>query len=96
MAPVLLMLCLWLGLVVLAHSQSLHHCLHEDSHQPNHECVVGLVGGGGAVALSAGMDVLWVAPGFVVQPVRCGASIRGAVDVQLPASRGPPSFSLPR
>ena len=96
MAPAVLMLCLWLGLVVLANSPSLHHCLHEDSHQPNHECVIKLIDGSGAVALSAGADVLGVVPGFVFQPVRCGDSDPGAVDVQLPASRGPPAFSLLR
>lgn len=95
-APVALMLCLWLGLVVLANSQTLHHCLHEDSSQPNHECVVGLVGAGGAVALSAGADVLCVVPGFVFQPVRCGDSCHIEADVQLPAGRGPPSGSLLR
>jgi hypothetical protein len=38
----LLMLGLWLGLAGLGSSDHLHHWVHSDSHQTNHECLVTL------------------------------------------------------
>jgi hypothetical protein len=43
---VALMLGLYLALQVLAHSDFLHHCAHEDSHAPEHQCVIKLVADG--------------------------------------------------
>ena len=84
---------LLLALQALAASPHLHHLLHEDSHQPDHQCAVKL--------LSDGMVDLEPGLVFLVQPraESAPASVRetiilSAPDHQFPPGRAPP-VSLP-
>jgi hypothetical protein len=48
-----LMLALYVALQSLAASEALHHCLHEDSHAPEHQCVIKHVADGQLLAATA-------------------------------------------
>jgi hypothetical protein len=87
-----LMLGLWLGLIGLASSERLHHFLHSDSHQSNHECLVTFFSKGQLVGgLSSG--ILLVAVFTCLGSARVAEDGPGSLtDVRLAPSRAPPRF----
>lgn len=92
----LLMLGLWLGLIGLASSESLHRFFHSDSQQLTHECLVTFFSKShllAAFAPSATLLVVFVCFGLsrllegVLPPM---------TDLRLAPGRGPPVGSLLR
>lgn len=90
-----LMLCLWLGLVVLATSERLHHALHEDAGELHHQCpVVTLakvqlleVPAMVVVADTAFLGFLPELPEFI--------QFASQSDLRLTPGRGPPAVVVP-
>jgi hypothetical protein len=90
----ILMLGLWLGVVGLASSERLHHFLHSDSHQSNHECLVTFVSKGyllGAFVTALAPLAVFVCFGLSRLAGECLPSID---DLRLSPSRAPPVGSL--
>ena len=89
-----LMLGLWLGLLGLASSERLHHLLHSDSHQANHECLVTFFSKG--YLLGAFTPAVAPLAIFVCFGLRrlAGDSLPFLADVRLSPSRAPPVGSL--
>jgi len=90
---VALMLGLYVALQSAATSEALHHCIHEDSHAPDHQCAVKLLADG-MVDLEPGL-VFLVQPRVDYAPVTvCETILLSAPDHQFPPGRAPP-VSLP-
>lgn len=85
------MLGLYLTLQLLASSAALHHCVHEDSHEPDHQCIIKLV--------ADGQLLVGRLPPFELQPVlvcsplseRPGVVIIVCAERLLPPGRAPPA-----
>jgi hypothetical protein len=91
-----LMLGLWLGLLGLASSERLHHLLHSDSHQANHECLITLISKGHLLGVSipiAALSAVFVCIGSGPSAEKILLSI---ADIRLAPSRAPPVGSLLR
>lgn len=95
-AVTLLMLGLWLGLIGLSVSERLHHALHADASQADHDCLV--VGFAKSLFLHAPVQVVVAAP---VLPAICFSSseiilLLQRIDLRLAPGRAPPArFVLP-
>jgi len=91
-----LMLGLWLGLVGLASSERLHHFLHSDSHQSNHECLVTFFSKSYLLGASApAIALLAVFVCFGLSHFAEGG-LPSLTDVRLAPGRAPPVGSLLR
>jgi hypothetical protein len=80
---------LFLGLS--AASVSLHHLLHNDAGNPNHQCAVTLLAHG-KIHLAVGMTAPVRASEYVAESVVPPVSVVVAVDYQLLPGRAPPFF----
>ena len=90
----LLMLGLWLGLIGLSSSESLHRFFHSDSQQANHECLITFFSKSYLLAAFAPMAAL-LAVFVCVGLLRLAEDGRPPVaDLRLAPSRGPPVASL--
>lgn len=85
-----LMLGLWLGLLGLASSERLHHLLHSDSHQANHECLITLISKGHLLGTFIPIAALWAI--FVCFGFRHSGEevLLSIADIRLAPSRAPP------
>lgn len=87
---VALMLGLYLTLHLLAASDALHHCVHEDSHAADHQCVIKLVADG--QLLVAPVPQLELQPNLVFSaPSERPLVIVVGAERLLPPGRAPPA-----
>jgi len=86
---VALMLGLYLTLQLLATSDALHHCVHEDSHAADHQCVIKLVADGQLLAAPVPQLELQPRLVFYAPPERPFVIVIGAERL-LPPGRAPP------
>lgn len=88
------MLGLWLALLGLSASERLHHLLHADAAQPDHDCLVVGFSKGSAfevpVTASLMVPTSWVSFLFIPEP----ASFSQRLDLRLLPGRAPPSFRV--
>jgi hypothetical protein len=80
---------LFLALQALAASPYLHHALHHDSHQADHQCVVKLLSDG-QVNVEPGVESVRPAEVSFVAPLAPDLLSIPAPEHQLPPGRAPP------
>ena len=85
------MLGLFLSVLGLASSTTLHGTFHPNASDPDHHCVVTLLTSG-QVEVSAGMAAVIVPAVFLVSCVFREPSFQAEVSFNLPLSRGPPAL----
>ncbi|MBI5387216.1 MAG: hypothetical protein HZA90_21320 [Verrucomicrobia bacterium] len=95
LAAVALMLALWFTTVLLSASPRLHELLHHDSHSPNHECVVTLLGKGHFLSSPAGVGLVVAEPVWTATPLAAESQVFPSADYRVAPSRAPPFFVLP-
>ena len=88
-ASMLTLLFVWLQ--VLASSPALHHAIHSDSHQPDHQCVIKLLSQG-QVDVAEGMTGVTVQAQTVIAPPVPPLPIQVAIEFRLLPGRAPPSL----
>lgn len=81
---------LFLALQLLAVCPHLHHELHPNSQQPDHQCAVKLLSEGQVDVASGFVAVMVPAPSFAA-PLAAPTVILSGADHQLPPGRAPPS-----
>ena len=79
---------LFLMLQALSVSPHLHHLLHEDSHQPDHQCSIKLLSDGQMDVESSGGFQTPQPDSFVAQS--SGVTLAPQVEFSNPPGRGPP------
>lgn len=84
-----LMLALYAALQTFAASETLHHCVHEDSHAPDHECVIKLVADGQVLVEHAPRLAPEPEQSFFIAP-ECPSQVLPSTDRLLPPGRAPP------
>lgn len=84
-----LMLGLHFAVQLLAHSDALHHCLHEDSHEAEHQCVI--------KGIADGHMLAGPAQPIESHPAAFSEFLPEMRSVELPAERGvrPPGRAPP-
>ena len=93
-APALLMLALWLGLVGLASSERLHRLLHPDSHQLDHECLVTGFAKSHLLGVTISAHPVSACAVWLGLAETVGSLHVASADVRLSLSRAPPVGSL--
>ena len=83
---------LFLSLQLLAVSPHLHHEVHPDSHQPDHQCAVKLLSDG-QVDVAADFVVVAVPTSDFTAPLPAESVFLPAADHQFPPGRAPPFLS---
>lgn len=91
------MLALWLALVVISSSPTLHQWLHDDSQSGKHECLATLFAKGIFLAEASASLVGLVDPACVTAPLPGDLKLFSPPEFRLPPSRAPPAtVSSPR
>jgi hypothetical protein len=91
---VLLMLGLWLGLIGLSSSESLHRFFHSDSQQATHECLVTFFSKSYLLAAFAPIAALLVVFVCFGWSRLAEDGLPPVADLRLAPTRGPPVGSL--
>jgi len=87
----LLLLGLFLSVLGLASSPTLHGTFHPTASNPDHHCVVTLLTSG-QVEVSAGVAAVIAPAVFLISGVFRDPSFQTEVSFNLPLSRGPPAL----
>jgi hypothetical protein len=87
----LLLLALFLSVLAVAQSESLHRALHADSDDPNHQCAVTQFQSG-QVEIVAGLAVPVMAGVVAFVPLPLRAAFVPSLQFYLPPSCGPPAL----
>jgi hypothetical protein len=91
------MLALWLAVMVISSSPTLHHWLHDDSQNGKHECLVTLFAKGSFVSEAPASLVGLVDPACVAAPLPVDLKFVSPPEFRLPPGRAPPAtLSSPR
>ena len=91
------MLALWLALMVISSSPTLHQWLHDDSQNGKHECLATLFAKGIFLAEDSASLVSLVDPACVTAPLPAELKFVSLPEFRLPPSRAPPAtLSSPR
>jgi hypothetical protein len=87
-----LLLVLFLFVLAMTQSESLHHAVHADTQQPNHHCAVTMLSGGQVDAPpSCGLDIV-ISPIESVMATTEPSPIKVSFDFTLLPSCGPPAI----
>jgi hypothetical protein len=85
-----LLLGMFLSVLAMAQFQALHHALHPEAGQPNHECAVTLLTSGQIETATVGVSVS-LAPSFVITFQLPETPVFTVADYSLLPGRAPPA-----